>query len=292
MPKSPADRAFWSIVALGAGVAGGGYAVFCCGAYALVRHVGTGGWLSLDRWAMAPVVVLAGLLMLGAGLGTYALVDQVRATRRLSAALTARRLGPPLRLVEAAQSVGLEGRVVLVDTPGPFSLTYGMIRPRVAISAGLLEVLDPDELSAVLVHEAHHVRSADPQKVVVARTLCRALFVLPAVAALVQRYLTARELEADRRAVRAVGVANLAGALLKATAGRSPLSGGAAAGLVGDSCLELRLQQLETGSEPSLEPLGCSDLARSAVACVLIGAGMVAATFALAPLVGQFCHCS
>jgi Zn-dependent protease with chaperone function len=249
-----ADGAFWAIVALAAGIAGGAWAVLCCGAWALGTEIGAHGWSTLGELRLLPALLLVTFLGIALCLTVGSLVRQPLATVRLDRVMRHRRLTAPARLVDASRSAGLRREANLVDLGQPFSCTYGVFEAEVVISRGLFDLVDDAELAAVLTHEAHHVRARDPLKVMLARALRHGLFVLPALGDLYDRYLTARELSADRRATRNVGVKGLAGALLKAVGGPVELDLGAAAALAGDRALDLRVAQLETGRQPRLAP--------------------------------------
>jgi Zn-dependent protease with chaperone function len=125
---------------------------------------------------------------------------QLRASRQLLARLHVHGDGP-------------DGAVVF-DDPVPRAFCAGVLRPRVYVSSGALHSLTPEELDAVLAHEAHHARLCDPLRVLIARTLSDALFFLPAVRRLGERYSALAELAADEAAVRARGTQPLASALL------------------------------------------------------------------------------
>src|SRR5207244_9555508 len=101
----------------------------------------------------------------------------------------------------------------------PCALTRDLLRPRVAVSVALVERLPPHDLEAVLAHERYHVTNFDPAKLFATRALPAAFFYLPVMRPLLDRYLTARELAADRRALDRHGVRPLAGALLKVVTG-------------------------------------------------------------------------
>jgi Zn-dependent protease with chaperone function len=286
-----ANGAFWAIVALAAGVAGGAWAVLCCGAWALGTEIGTNGWSTLGELRLLPALLLVTFLGTALLLTVASLVRQSAATVRLDRVLSHRRLPPPARLVDASHGAGLRRAANLVDMGQPFSCTYGVFPAKVVISRGLFELVDDTELAAVLTHEAHHVRARDPLKVVLARALRHGLFALPALGDLYERYLTARELSADRRATRHVGVKGLAGALLKAVGGPAELDLGAAAALAGDRALDLRVAQLETGRQPPLAPLERRRLWVSAATALALGGAMATAAIGLGPLVARICHC-
>jgi len=100
--------------------------------------------------------------------------------------------------------------------------------------------------------ERYHVRNLDPLKVLLVRALPATFFFVPALAALRSRYVAGRELAADRRAVRACGHDPLVGALLKVVRGPAWGELQAAAAIGGSELLDLRIAQLESGSEPRL----------------------------------------
>jgi beta-lactamase regulating signal transducer with metallopeptidase domain len=147
----------------------------------------------------------------------------------------------------------------------------------VAISRGLLEGLSAKELRATLEHEGYHVRNLDPLRAAIGAVLSEALFRLPLLVVLRERYEAARELAADRRAAEACGPRPIAGALLKALEGRQWADPSVSASLGGGDLLRLRLSQLETGRAPRLAAPDPAGLARSA-----LGVGALAALFAAA----------
>lgn len=82
------------------------------------------------------------------------------------------------------------------------------------MSTGAVAALTTEELDAVMAHEAHHARLRDPLRLLVARVVGDALFFLPAVRRLADRYGALAELAADRAATRGRGARALASALL------------------------------------------------------------------------------
>ena len=162
--------------------------------------------LSYPTINVAAVVVL-GLAVLGAAViavTATAVWGQLRAHRRLVRAL-------PIRGPLAAHP-----SVLVVDAAAPLAFCAGWLRPRVYISTGVLRRLSEPELRAVLAHEQHHGALRDPLRLAVGRVLSQALFFLPVVRALHDRYADAAELRADAAALQAVDGAPgpLASALL------------------------------------------------------------------------------
>ena len=291
MKLNQADRAFWSIVAVAAIVGAGAWAVLCCGLWALAHQVHIGGWSALLVPSLLPAIVLVAFLAVANVAMMLSLIAQLRATRSLTRDLRTRSLPLSDHLIAAAERARLRDRLDVIHMGEPIALTYGLFRPRVAVSDHLVAAATDDELCAVLAHESQHVRARDPAKMVVSRSLRAALFPLPIVGALQRRYLVGRELAADRLAVRETSTASLAGALAKSLAGPTTLDLHAAAALSSETALEARLTQLETGHEPHLTGFDRHALAYSAVGAVALAGGMATASMGLSPLVARLCHC-
>ena len=178
-------------------------------ALALYRLGGELPHLGAVVLAIASAVVLAGA------------ARAVRTISRTRAALRSRRRLPlTRRLATAAARVGVASRTVCFEDLRPIAYCAGVLRPMVWISTGATERLEDDELEAVLWHESYHLRHRDPWRILIAQILREMLFLFPLVRSLVSRFEVAKELDADREALRAQGsAAPLAGALT--TLGRS-----------------------------------------------------------------------
>ena len=153
---------------------------------------------------------LAVLGLSGFGFAVIALtarsaVRRARASSRVIAELTVLR----------EQAIGATV-VRLFEHPSALAFCAGLVRPRIYVSAGAVEALSADELSAVVAHEEHHARQRDPLRMFAVRVLADGLFFAPALQRLADRYAALAELAADRAAVRAQrgDAASLASAML------------------------------------------------------------------------------
>jgi Zn-dependent protease with chaperone function len=97
------------------------------------------------------------------------------------------------------------GDATLFIDEHPQAFCAGLLRPRIYISTGALRALAPEELEAVLAHEAHHARYRDPIRILFARMLSDSLFFLPVLHRLADRYAALAEIAADASAVRRHG---------------------------------------------------------------------------------------
>ncbi len=140
--------------------------------------------------AILSAVILAAVLSLG---------HQLWATRRMLRQVLKYSVTPSRAVADAARSAGVAGLDVVADG-GVFVFCWGYIRPRVCLSLGLADLLAPDELAAVLRHEAHHARHRDPLKILLGRAVASGLFFLPVAGALRNGFLAGKEICADKAA--------------------------------------------------------------------------------------------
>ncbi len=201
----------------------------------------------------------------------YAIWDRGRAWFRVRRALA---WLPGLETAEShagldisIRRAGLTTRQVRVvdGLPNP-AFTAGFLRPVVFICRTLAETLSTDELTAVLQHEARHVRRRDPLRLSLLRFLGCTLFWIPAFRRLAADVADETEIAADDAAARdnplALASAILALAQWRDTSRRAPskLMMGDVTGLVGtgshrsaaafDTLLERRIRRLAGESAP------------------------------------------
>jgi hypothetical protein len=106
--------------------------------------------------------------------------------------------------------------VYVIEDRAPHAFCAGYLRPRVYVSTRALELLSPAELRVVLAHEYHHRDMRDPLRQACGRCLSQALFFMPVLRRLHERYTELAELTADAAALRAADGAKapLASAML------------------------------------------------------------------------------
>lgn len=193
--------------------------------------------------SLIPPLPLALLLVLSGMVVSAGLISGIRALAGLRRALRDldRLAAPaPARIGDAARRLHVEHRLTYLAAPAPVAFCYGFLRPRIAVSAGLTDRLDEEELVAVLLHERHHLQRRDPLRYLALRALAGGLFMVPLTSAL-ERWVEARiELAADRAALAGAPRGALAGALLVALSGASLMP----AGLAPLSATEARIAHL------------------------------------------------
>ncbi len=234
---------------------------------------------------------------IGSGLaaGLVVLGSQLRSTRRLVHRVESREGRPPKRLARLACQMGIEERLTYVLDPAPYAFCYGFLSPRICVSSGMARALTLRELRAVLLHEGCHLRHRDPLKVLISRAVAGALFLLPVVAELRDRYLLDKELSADAEVVDRLSSRPLAGAILKICRGGYHPVGELAAAAVGPfNVIGERIRHLaRPGEGPA--PLGRWKVALSLAVVVVILLATVGSSFAAeraAPAGGACCASS
>ena len=232
--------------------------VLCCVDLTLVGDALAPAFVALSRGALS-VIALIGLSVLTRRLcKTYRFVSQV------STAAMAR---PPGRLAGLLQALGLSRYVVVLTTEAPLAFCFGLWRPRICLTTGLIAVLSDRELNAVLLHEDYHRRHFDPLRGLLAEFLGTMLFFLPVAGELRDLFLTYTELEADRFAVRFVGRSPLAGALHKIIT--HPLSRNVSvAAIAGISATQIRISEL-LGDRPAVLQVSAQSLITSSAVVML-----------------------
>ena len=259
---------------------------------AVLTHLGLGTLAALEyarlHWlfsepyegtAVGVMVGSAALAIVGAVRVAWPTARGTYALRRLLHSAS-RPLPTPVRAV--AESLGIADRVDMVAGGEAFAVTHGLLRPRILLSTGLVDVLDRAELTAVLVHERHHLSRRDPLRLLAARLLAGYGWFLPLLGWYARRLAVRRELAADRAATMRAGVAAVAGALLKLADLPAPAAV-AAVNPAGD--LPDRIAQLE-GERPrrrtwlgwllaGATAANLAGLAAAAICCAGLGVAMV-----------------
>lgn len=146
--------------------------------------------------------LMPGLVLLIVIRGSLSLRQQMRATQHLIRLFYPLRETPPTRLqaLLPAHGLAIEDIVFLNFAPA-HAFSLGFWRPRLWLTAGLVNLLTDEELATVLAHEVHHCRQRDPLRLLIGRTLKSAFFFLPLVGHLAEAVELHQEMAADRSAI-------------------------------------------------------------------------------------------
>jgi beta-lactamase regulating signal transducer with metallopeptidase domain len=204
--------------------------------------------VGFQSWIPVLGVLLVCAATIVAGLAT--LISQYIRTR-----LALRRLGAPIApspvLLHIQSQLGIDVQLCADDRV--FCCCAGLLFPKVVLSRGMLELLDASQLTAVLAHEAAHVRHRDPARALAVRCASNALFYLPLTRYLSQKALVASELGADAVAATVAGQPALVRALLDVL-GRVRPGLGTVTEMASLDALDSRIEALHTRALPRTRP--------------------------------------
>lgn len=177
--------------------------------------------LSLNLMSMG--LIWLSLVMLGTGflyacgLAVCDLWKTHRFLRRLPVLDSTAQLLPPLPSPVSADSVS-----VFENDTMKWAFTAGLLRPRIYLSTGLIQLMTPEELKGVLLHEQYHCIRRDPLKMLLMSFLQHLFFFLPISRVLKGVFADAKEQAADAYAASHGGCPlELASALTKLAKSRS-----------------------------------------------------------------------
>lgn len=138
--------------------------------------------------------------------GCWSLVEQVWNTQQLVRLFFPLRETPPARLRGLLESQGLSAEsTVFLNLTTNHAFCLGFWQPRIWLTAGLVNLLTDEELTAVLTHEVHHCRHRDPLRLLIVRALRAAFFFLPLIGNLAKAIELQQETEADQSTIRHLG---------------------------------------------------------------------------------------
>lgn len=214
----------------------------CCLELSMVLPIVAAPWFVVGVRTIALVILLIGFgLVLRPLWRTYHFVAYLNAACQASA-----RAFAPERLISLCAELDFTHQVVVLATPIPLAFCFGLLKPRICLSTGLIDALSDQELKAVLVHEDFHRRHYDPLRTLLADSMAAVLFFLPAAVEGRDMFLISTELAADRHVIRLNGRFSLAGALHKLLTHplATQFSTAGMTGITGISATNARLAQL------------------------------------------------
>jgi beta-lactamase regulating signal transducer with metallopeptidase domain len=104
----------------------------------------------------------------------------------------------------------------VISCSAPIAVTMGFRNPKMILSTGLVNLLDNNELEAVIYHELYHKKHRDPLKIFLLSLFASIMWYIPILKWLHQKYKIVREVLADHYAINRQGTSvDLGSALLK-----------------------------------------------------------------------------
>ncbi len=131
-------------------------------------------------------------------LGSLSFLIQMVKTRQLVKSLLKNRVALSQRVKNLTISLGLEGKVDVLEDVNCFSLCVGIIHPRILITNALVTSLTDKELESVFLHEKAHIRNFDPFKILFGKTISWLFFFLPIFSEINKNMQATNEILADQ----------------------------------------------------------------------------------------------
>lgn len=145
------------------------------------------------------VIILIVTILL---IGLITLAIQVRKARTYLKKHLMKKLSIPTTLQKLTQELDLADKIDIVKDKNKLSFCYGLIRPRICLSTGLIKNLSKNEIRAILIHESYHIKSRDPLKIILGKTASLMFFFLPIIGDIQNFYVLIKEIAADELAIK------------------------------------------------------------------------------------------
>lgn len=198
------------------------------------------------------IILMAAILLIGA----LTLAVQTLKTRRYLKKNLSRKVLIPSTLKSITNELNLDCKINIVKDNNKFSFCYGLIKPKICLSTGLLKNLTENELKAILLHESYHLKNHDPLKILLGKTSAIMFFFIPVFADIQKYYTFSKEIAADEVVIKNGNKHSLISVLSKLMISSSPKLAGVAA-LANINDLEKRIlyltgKQIKNTFKPSL----------------------------------------
>lgn len=207
------------------------------------------------------LIILVAIILL---IGSLTLTVQVLKTSRYLKKNLSRKMLIPSTLRSITHELNLAGKINVVRDNHKFSFCYGLIKPKICLSTGLLKNLTKIELKAVLLHESYHLKNHDPLKILLGKTSAIMFFFIPVFGDIQKYYAFSKEIAADEVVIKNGGKNSLISVLSKMMISSSPKFAGVAA-LIDINDLEKRIlylsgKQIKNTFRPSMTNIFLSTL--------------------------------
>lgn len=158
--------------------------------------------IAMHPWIFGALAILSLVILTFLIYAVYKFVKSIIQTRKFSAKyLIGGKFGHSSKLKRAILNLNLDkSRIIETRESKSIVFCFGLWKPKICVSSGLVKILRKDELAAVLLHEHQHMISREPMKLFVIKYFQNILFFLPGIKTLIKKYFTFSEMAADELA--------------------------------------------------------------------------------------------
>jgi Zn-dependent protease with chaperone function len=126
------------------------------------------------------------------------LVTYIKTRKRINKLVVLKTNKNFLKLQSLLGNMSLKSsQIIVVETREHIALNYGLIRPKIVLSSGLIKDLSKKELEAVILHELYHQKRSHVLLFLLAETSRSLLFFVPVIGTLVNNIKLKSEIRAD-----------------------------------------------------------------------------------------------
>lgn len=93
---------------------------------------------------------------------------------------------------------GLAGKVRIIADKKPSAFCLGLLRPKIYLSTGLIQLMMKQELEAIILHEKYHLLKKDNIFLITATFIRQLLIPFPIFSDIIDSFIKIREIKADR----------------------------------------------------------------------------------------------
>jgi Zn-dependent protease with chaperone function len=160
--------------------------------------------LFTHSWHIAFLLVTTGLVIASISRIISVLVSDLQASAKIMTQLAQNQKTLPSDLQQLIKKCASPVVVFFTDKQ-PIAFSFGLIKPRIAISDSLYRISSNQELQAILLHEKYHVDKKHTLKALIAKAIANGLFFLPLAKVLWEGLIKANELAADAQVISELG---------------------------------------------------------------------------------------
>lgn len=121
-----------------------------------------------------------------------------------------------------SEKLGRQEEMIIVKSKEILAFTTGIRKPAIVLSTALIDLLELEELEAVIEHETFHKNNHDPMKIFMLQLIAQSLWFIPLTKWCYENYKIISEILADEHAVSKMGSElSLGSALIKLIKNRS-----------------------------------------------------------------------
>jgi len=137
-----------------------------------------------------------------------------------------------------------ETEFIVVKDEKFIALTLGLLRPKIIVSTGVIDMFSKQEVEAILLHERYHALNRDPFKIFLLTLILDGMGYIPSMKTMVSNFRTWKELLADQFAMSQMGTEYYLGNVLLKLSSVGKIQYSSAAVHFAENAINYRIMQV------------------------------------------------